>query len=206
MERPASPGEAGPSGVSPAQTSPAQAPDFCILYCKYGMHGWGLVPGNFFWGRMNFLGDCGWARLAGKTPEYGIFVRSAECLNGTIYNVQGISGNRYKPMTSKISSKTGQPMAAVRFSVYAGQIALYGDTRALNLLPPPKEIPRRRAPGILYLQYRMHGWGPAPGRSGRGRPPRDRPLRGRRASPRSSPMVEPLLLRRLRKRAWNRRP
>ena len=144
LERPASPGEAGPSGVSPAQTSPAQAPDFCILYCKYGMHGWGPVPGNFFWGRMNFLGDCGWARLVGKTPEYGILVRSAECLNGTIYNVQGITGNGYKPMTSKISSKTGQPMAAVRFSVYAGQIALYGDTRALNLLPPPKEIPRRR--------------------------------------------------------------
>ena len=47
--------------------------------------------------------------------------------------------------------------------------------------PPPKEIPRRRPPGISHLQYRMPNWGPVPGRSGRGKPPRDRPLR--KASP-----------------------
>ena len=29
--------------------------------------------------------------------------------------------------------------------------------------PPPKEIPRRGPPGIPYLQYRMHFWGPCAG-------------------------------------------
>ena len=37
--------------------------------------------------------------------------------------------------------------------------------------PPPKEIPRRRPPGIPYLQYRMQYWGPAPGKVWAGEAP-----------------------------------
>ena len=66
-------GEAGPSGASPAQTSPAQAPDFCILYCKYGISG-GPVPGNFSWGWM-FFEVSGQTRFSSRTPE-DIFRRS----------------------------------------------------------------------------------------------------------------------------------
>ena len=37
--------------------------------------------------------------------------------------------------------------------------------------PPPKEIPRRRPPGISYLQYRMQYWGLVPGKVSPGEAP-----------------------------------
>ena len=54
---------------------------------------------------------------------------------------------------------------------------------------PPKQIPRRRPPGISHLQYHMQNWGPAPGKVSPGEAWRDRPLLKRRAPPRSSPSV-----------------
>ncbi len=56
--------------------------------------------------------------------------------------------------------------------------------------PPPKEIPRRRPPGIPYLQYHMHLRGPAPGKVSPGEAWRDRPLLKRRVSPRSSSLAK----------------
>ena len=56
--------------------------------------------------------------------------------------------------------------------------------------PTPKEIPRRRPPGIPYLQYRMHGWGSVPGKVSPGEAWRDRPLLKRRVPPRSFLTVE----------------
>ena len=59
--------------------------------------------------------------------------------------------------------------------------------QTIKFHPTPRKIPRRRPPGIPYLQYRMHFWGPAPGKVSPGEAWRDRPLLKRRVSPRSSP-------------------
>ena len=58
--------------------------------------------------------------------------------------------------------------AVCQTHIRAGVPKFYQTTAPVRHLPkthpPPKEIPRRRSPGIPYLQYRMHGWGPVPGK------------------------------------------
>ena len=56
-------GEAGPSGASPGEIFPSAGPHFShtVLQIRYAR---GPAPGNFFWGRMKFLGE-----RAGAIPE-----------------------------------------------------------------------------------------------------------------------------------------
>ena len=61
-------GEAGPSGASRRDLPRRRAPDFRILYCKYGMPG-GPHRGISF-GAEGILGICVWARLRGNPPGH----------------------------------------------------------------------------------------------------------------------------------------
>ena len=77
-------------------------------------------------------------------------------------------------------------MAAVRFSDMQGK-SHWMAICSCFCIPPPKRLPRLPpAGGTLTLAILSTG-GRWPGKVSPGGPPRDRPLRGRRGSPRSSP-------------------